>query len=254
MNKAYDNAFQNNSVKAMNENIKSYSFEKLKDKYNLRIYLRPYKLDKVKVLKQRHHFWWMKRTTDILCSLVALILLLPLFLYVSLAIVIDDPKGGPFFRQKRVGRNGKEFNFYKFRSMCVDAEDKIEELKKWNQVDGPAFKMQDDPRITKVGKKIRRRSVDELPQLINVLKGDMSIVGPRPPLPREVKMYDEYQMQRLMVTPGLTCIWQVAGARHKIPFDLWTAMDIKYIAERKYLLDIMLILKTLKLTYKGEAD
>ena len=147
-------------------------------------------------------YLFIKRFFDILASLCALVLLSPLFLIISLMIVIDDPHGGPFFCQKRVGKNGKELNFYKFRSMVINAEELLASLKDKNEMAGPAFKIKDDPRITKIGRFIRKTSIDELPQLLNVLKGDMSFVGPRPPLPREVVQYTDYQKQRLLIQIG----------------------------------------------------
>ena len=166
----------------------------------------------------------------------------PILLITAVAIKIDD--GGPvIFAQTRIGKDGKIFRMYKFRSMCVDAERKIKELQDKNESDGLAFKMEHDPRITRVGRFIRKTSIDELPQLINILIGDMSIVGPRPPLGYEVYYYNEYQMQRLLVKPGLTCYWQCSG-RSDVSFDEWMDMDIKYIKERGFWRDIAIILKT----------
>lgn len=180
---------------------------------------------------------------------MGLVILSPLFLVVSAVIYLDDPRGSPFFTQTRVGKNRKEFKFYKFRSMVVNAEELLDELLKYNEVDGCAFKIEHDPRITRVGSFIRRTSIDELPQLVNVLKGDMSIVGPRPPLPREVERYTECQMQRLAVTPGLTCYWQTAQHRNDIDFDERVALDLKYIEERSVLLDMKLICRTFKVVF-----
>ena len=186
-----------------------------------------------------------KRIQDIVLSAVALIILFPLLIIVSIIIFVDDPKGSPIFTQERSGKNGKIFKFYKFRTMCVDAEDKLNNLLHMNEMKGPAFKIKNDPRITRVGKFLRKTNIDELPQLINVLKGDMSIVGPRPPLPREVKMYDSYQMQRLCVTPGLSCLWQIQDNRNDISFDDWVKLDIQYIVKRNFLLDWKIIVKTI---------
>ena len=161
-------------------------------------------------------------------------------------IYLDDPHGGPIFSQIRCGRDGKPFKFYKFRSMCVDAEDRLEALLKDNEMEGPAFKIRDDPRITRVGRFIRKTSIDELPQLWNILRGDMSIVGPRPPLPREVEQYDDYQRQRLYVTPGLTCYWQIQPHRNELSFDEWMELDIKYIRERSFLVDWKIIFQTIR--------
>lgn len=184
-----------------------------------------------------------KRLIDIVGSLCGIILLSPLFLIVAILIKIEDPKGKVFFAQERNGRYPKTFKMYKFRSMVHNAEDLLKDLMDRNEQTGPVFKINDDPRITKVGKVIRRTSIDELPQLFNVLKGDMSLVGPRPPIPHEVDQYNSYQMQRLAVKPGLTCIWQVSG-RNNIGFDEWVEMDIEYIKTRNLWLDIKLIFKT----------
>ena len=184
-----------------------------------------------------------KRLIDIVGSLCGIILLSPLFLIVAILIKLEDPKGKVFFDQERNGRYPKTFKMYKFRSMVHNAEDLLKDLMDRNEQTGPVFKINDDPRITKVGKVIRRTSIDELPQLFNVLKGDMSLVGPRPPIPHEVEQYNSYQMQRLAVKPGLTCIWQVSG-RNNIGFDEWVEMDIEYIKTRNLWLDIKLIFKT----------
>lgn len=183
-----------------------------------------------------------KRLLDIMGSIIGLILTSPIFIIVTLAIRIES-KGNVIFTQKRVGLNGKEFNMYKFRSMVINAEDLKEKLKDNNEMSGPMFKMKDDPRITKVGKFIRKTSIDELPQLFNILKGEMSFVGPRPSLPNEVKKFEDWMMKRLCVKPGLTCYWQVMG-RNNIDFEEWMKLDIKYINDRSFWLDIKLILKT----------
>ena len=162
-------------------------------------------IDREKMLRGHRHYWVLRRAQDIVFSLLALILLAPLALLISLAIVLDSPGDGVIFRQRRVGRDGKLFWLYKFRTMCPDAEEQLNELLSQNQMDGPVFKIKGDPRITRVGRFLRKTSLDELPQLLNVLRGDMSIVGPRPALPREVELYSDYQRQRLYVTPGLSC-------------------------------------------------
>lgn len=184
----------------------------------------------------------IKRIIDIVASFIGLILLSPLILIVSMLIKLES-KGEVIFKQKRVGLNGKEFYMYKFRSMVINAEELKEQLESQNEMSGPMFKIKDDPRITKVGKFIRKTSIDELPQLINVIKGDMSLVGPRPSLPKEVKKFEQWMMERLEVKPGLTCIWQVSG-RNNIDFEDWMKLDIKYVRERSFKLDIKLILKT----------
>ena len=193
-----------------------------------------------------------KRLIDIVGSLCGIILLSPLFLIVAILIKLEDPKGKVFFAQERNGRYPKTFKMYKFRSMVHNAEELLKDLQHKNEQTGPAFKMADDPRITKVGKFIRKTSLDELPQLFNILKGDMSLFVPRPPIPREVREYNSYQMQRLLVKPGLTCIWQVSG-RNNIGFDEWVDMDLEYIKTRNLLLDIKLILKTVKVLF-GDSN
>lgn len=184
-----------------------------------------------------------KRFIDIIFSIVGIILLSPMFFIVAFLIKLEDRKGPVIFKQIRVGENGKNFKIYKFRSMVTNAEELKLLLANDNEASGPVFKMKQDPRVTKFGWFIRRTSIDELPQLINVLKGDMSLVGPRPPLPEEVEKYTSYEKQRLTVTPGLTCYWQVNG-RSAIGFEQWVEMDLNYIQERNFLLDMKLILKT----------
>lgn len=188
-----------------------------------------------------------KRTLDIVCSMGAIaVLALPMGI-VSLLIYSED-KGSPIFSQTRLTKDGKTFRMYKFRSMCTDAEEKFAEVQKGNQCDGLAFKMDNDPRITRIGKFIRKTSIDELPQLFNVLKGDMSIIGPRPPLPREVNLYTPHQMQRLLVKSGLSCYCQCNG-RSDMPFDEWVESDIKYIEERSMKSDMKLMMKTVKVVF-----
>ena len=194
-----------------------------------------------------------KRILDVSFSLLALLLIGPFILLLALVIFIDDPHGSPFFTQPRVGYHGREFKFYKLRSMVCNAEDLVPNLREQNEMDGPAFKIEDDPRITRLGRFIRKCSIDELPQFINVLKGDMSVVGPRPPLPREVAEYTPYQMQRLSVRPGLTCIWQTQPRRNEMSFDKWVELDMKYIQSRSFLLDLKLVLKTVYVMFCGEG-
>ena len=184
----------------------------------------------------------IKRLIDITCSFVGILVLSPLFIIIAI-IVKFTSKGPIFFSQKRVGRNGKEFDMYKFRSMVVNAEELKEKLAAQNEMSGPMFKMKDDPRVTKVGKFIRKTSLDELPQLWNVLKGDMSLVGPRPSLPKEVAQFEDWMYKRLEVKPGLTCYWQVSG-RNNIDFEDWMKLDVKYVKERNLWIDIKLICKT----------
>jgi len=203
-------------------------------------------IDREKTLRSHRRYWVLRRAQDIVFSLLALILLAPLALLISLAIVLDSPGDGAIFRQRRVGRNGKLFWLYKFRTMCPDAEEQLNELLSQNQMDGPVFKIKDDPRITRVGRFLRKTSLDELPQLLNVLQGDMSIVGPRPALPREVELYSDYQRQRLYVTPGLSCYWQIAPHRNEMSFDEWVALDLKYIQERSFWVDWKIIFLTVR--------
>ena len=185
-----------------------------------------------------------KRVFDVVCSFFGLILLLIPFLIISLIIVIDSPGASPIHVQERIGKNGRKFKFYKFRSMVPGAEKMLDSLLDKNEMEGPAFKILDDPRITRFGKIIRKASIDEIPQLINVLKGDMSLVGPRPPLPREVEMYNEKQKQRLSVIPGLTCYWQIQPQRNSLSFDEWLTWDLKYISDRSMKTDIKILFKT----------
>lgn len=184
-----------------------------------------------------------KRIIDILGSVVGLIILSPIILITGILIKLES-KGPIIFSQKRVGLNGKEFNMYKFRSMVINAEELKEKLAEKNEMSGPMFKIKDDPRITKVGKFIRKTSIDEVPQLFNVLKGEMSLVGPRPSLPREVEKFDRWMLKRLEVKPGLTCYWQVSG-RNNIDFVDWMKLDLQYVEDRSFLLDLKLIFKTL---------
>ena len=203
-------------------------------------------IDREKTLRSHRRYWVLRRAQDIVFSLLALILLAPLALLISLAIVLDSPGDGAIFRQRRVGRDGKLFWLYKFRTMCPDAEEQLNELLSQNQMDGPVFKIKGDPLITRVGRFLRKTSLDELPQLLNVLQGDMSIVGPRPALPREVELYSDYQRQRLYVTPGLSCYWQIAPHRNEMSFDEWVALDLKYIQERSFWVDWKIIFLTVR--------
>ncbi|HGA0701185.1 sugar transferase [Bacillus sp. FSL R5-0585] len=193
-----------------------------------------------------------KRCMDIVGAVLGLIILFPVFLIVALLIKYEDPKGSVFFKQVRVGKNGKEFHMYKFRSMVTDAEKKLKNLLQYNEVSGAMFKMKDDPRVTKIGKFIRKTSIDELPQLFNVLRGDMSLVGPRPPLVREVSEYTTYDKQRLLVTPGCTGLWQVSG-RSNIGFNEMVELDLFYITNRSIVFDIKIILKTVLVLF-GSKD
>ena len=199
-------------------------------------------------------YWKKKRLFDIFFATIILLGFLPIMVIVALVIVIDDPSAGPFFKQKRVGRHGKEFYMYKFRTMRPNAEQLLEQLKDKNEMEGPVFKIKDDPRITRAGKILRKLSLDELMQFFNVLKGDMTLVGPRPPLPREVEMYDEHQKQRLMVTPGITCLWQVQPKRNTLSFDEWLELDLKYISKRGIRTDLKIMFKTIGAVFGMEGE
>ena len=196
-------------------------------------------------------FW--KRFIDTLLSLIAFIILSPLLLVTALAVRLSSP-GPVLFKQQRLGLHGKVFTIYKFRSMCPNAEAKLDDLLDQNEMDGPVFKIKDDPRITRVGKFIRKTSIDELPQLWNILKGDMSIVGPRPALPREVEQYGDYEKQRLYVTPGLSCYWQIAPHRNDLSFEEWMDLDVKYVKERSFWVDWKIIFKTFKVCLLGRGE
>ena len=197
---------------------------------------------------------FFKRVFDILFSSIGLLVLAIPFLIISLIIVIDSPGAAPIHWQERVGKNGKIFKFYKFRSMVPNAENMLNELLSKNEMEGPVFKIKDDPRITKIGHFMRKTSIDELPQLWNVLRGDMSMVGPRPPLPREYKVYNDYQRQRLEVIPGMTCYWQVQPKRNSLTFDEWLELDLKYIAERGLWTDLVILFRTIDAVLGMEGE
>ena len=195
---------------------------------------------------------FFKRLMDIVLTLIAFVLASPIFLVTALLVKITSP-GPIIFSQVRVGRFGRHFKFYKFRSMYIDAEARKAELMKLNESgDGVIFKMKRDPRITPVGRFIRKFSIDELPQLFNVLLGDMSLVGPRPPLPSEVKTYTLEERKRLNITPGITCLWQVSG-RSELPFSKQIALDKEYIASRSAWKDFVILLKTIPAILTGKG-
>ena len=198
----------------------------------------------------RYGYGFLKRTIDIIGSLAGLLLLSPVLIIVSILIKLES-EGPIIFSQDRIGYKGQKFKMYKFRSMVVNAEELKKKLAEQNEMSGPMFKMKNDPRVTKVGKFIRKTSIDELPQLINILKGEMSLVGPRPSLPKEVKEFEPWMMERLEVKPGLTCYWQVSG-RNDIDFEDWMKLDIKYVRERSFWGDIKLILKTVFVLFGDE--
>lgn len=210
-------------------------------------------IDREEILRSKRKYWIGRRIQDIVISALALIALFPFLLFIALVIYMDDPHGSPLYTQVRCGRDGKRFKFYKFRSMYVGAEDNLEELLKNNEADGPAFKIRNDPRLIHVGHFLRSFGLDELPQLWNILKGDMSIVGPRPALPREVEQYNDYQKQRLYIQPGLTCYWQIQPDRNKISFDEWMKLDIQYIKERSFMIDWKIIFKTVCAVMHGDG-
>ena len=185
-----------------------------------------------------------KLAFDIIVSLTILIFAIIPIVLIAIAIFLDDPHGSPFYKQIRIGCHGKEFYMYKFHTMYVDADKRKAELMDKNEMDGSVFKMKDNPRITRLGKIFRKLSVDELPQLFNVLHGNMSLVGPRPPLPDEVAEYTDYEKLRLIVTSGITCDWQIADNRNDIPFDEWIEMDLNYIENRTSWGDLKIIFKT----------
>lgn len=195
-------------------------------------------------------YFLIKRLIDIVGSFVGLVLISPLLLILCVAIKLDS-KGPIIFAQKRIGKNGVPFYMYKFRSMIVDAEERLGALKEKNEMSGPMFKIKDDPRITKVGRFIRKTSMDELPQLLNILKGEMTFVGPRPNLPKEVEKFDDWMKIKLIAKPGLTCYWQVMG-RNDVDFEDWMKLDLKYVQDRNTWLDIKLILKTFKVLFGDE--
>lgn len=195
-------------------------------------------------------YCFLKRTMDVVCSSIGLIILSPIFLVTAILIRLES-EGNSIFSQERVGRNGKKFRMYKFRSMVVNAEELKDKLSAKNEMAGPMFKMKEDPRVTKIGRFIRKTSIDELPQLVNVLKGEMSLVGPRPSLPKEVVKFEDWMMERLIVKPGLTCYWQVSG-RSDIGFEDWMRLDVKYVRERNTLVDIKLVLKTFRVLFGDE--
>lgn len=209
-----------------------------------------YNLDSEEIKDLKFSYFFIKRTMDIILATIGLVCLFPVFIIVVIAIKIETP-GKVIFSQKRVGFKGKEFSMYKFRSMINDAEVIKAQLADKNEMSGPMFKIKEDPRITKVGKFIRRTSIDELPQLINVLKGEMSLVGPRPNLPQEVEQFNRYQLQKLNAKPGLTCYWQVMG-RSSLGFEEWMRLDVKYIEERSTWVDIKLIIRTFTVLFGDE--
>ena len=208
----------------------------------------------VEAIDSRICYCLVKRAFDIIFSAsVLLALLIPLTI-VAIAIKLDDPEGPVFFKQDRVGKGGRTFKMYKFRSMVANAEDLLDSLQELNEKDGPVFKIAEDPRITRVGRFIRKTSIDEFPQFINVLLGDMSVVGPRPALPKEVAQYDDYQRQRLLVKPGITCYWQTRRNRDTIGFDEWVDLDLLYIKQCGVWADFKLIIQTVGVVLTAQGS
>ena len=211
-------------------------------------------VDRKENLRDHRLYWIGRRTQDVILSSLALVVLSPVMLATAIAIVVDDPSAGPVFSQERIGRNGKPFKFYKFRSMCPNAEAKLDDLLDQNEMDGPVFKIKDDPRITRVGKFIRKTSIDELPQFYNVLKGDMSLVGTRPPTVDEFRQYESHQKRRLSAKPGITGLWQVSGRNEIKDFEDVVKLDVQYIDNWSIGLDIKIILKTIKVVFEKGGE
>lgn len=197
---------------------------------------------------------FFKRCFDVVFSFLGLVVLFVPLLIVALIVVLDSPGASPIYVQDRVGKNGRHFRFYKFRTMVPNADQLLESLLAQNEMQGPVFKIKNDPRITRFGRFIRKTSIDELPQLWNVLKGDMSLVGPRPPIPREVAQYTDEQLRRLDVIPGLTCYWQVQPKRNSLSFDEWLALDMQYIAQRNLWIDIKILFMTVGAVFGLEGE
>lgn len=203
--------------------------------------------------KQSLLYLFIKRLFDIFASLIGIVILIPLTLIIGLAIKLED-RGPIFFAQERVTKNGKLFKLYKFRSMVTNAEEIRETMDDENEMDGPVFKVKNDKRITKVGHLIRKTGIDEVPQFVNIFLGDMSLVGPRPALPREVAEYDEKAKRRLEVKAGITCIWQIHPNRNSITFDEWMAMDTEYVDNASIFLDLKIIFKTIGAVFKADGE
>lgn len=193
----------------------------------------------------------LKRTIDLIVAAVLVLATLPLLVVIAIAVKVGSP-GPVFYASDRVGKFGQRFRFLKYRTMILDAEDQKSELAHLNEVDGPVFKIEEDPRTTKLGRFLRRTSLDELPQLFHVLYGEMSLVGPRPPLPEEVSHYSAHHLQRLAVKPGLTCLWQVSG-RSTLDFETWVELDLRYIQEWSLLFDLKLLARTIPAVLSGRG-
>ncbi|MDM5154204.1 sugar transferase [Bacillus sp. DX1.1] len=209
-------------------------------------------MKKMLYMQPRKRYVIGKRCMDIIGALFGLILLAPLLVLVSIFIKLSDRKSSVIFKQERVGKEECVFYIYKFRTMVYDAEEQLQALLPHNEVSGAMFKIKNDPRVTKFGRILRKTSIDELPQLWNVLKGEMSLVGPRPPLVREVKEYTEYEKQRLLVIPGCTGIWQING-RNQLSFQEMVELDLMYIQNRTIMYDIKIIIKTIRYLFKNNG-
>ena len=205
-----------------------------------------------KQIKSRFMYHSIKRIFDFMAAICGVIILSPVMLVIAILIKVED-HGPVFYKYVRVGKNGKTFKMYKFRSMFVNADQMLAKLKEQNDVEGPMFKMRDDPRVTKIGHFIRKHSLDELPQFLNVIKGDMSLVGPRPPLPSEVAEYSDYDKQRLYVTPGCTGLWQ-ATERNEVGFNEMVQLDIQYIQRASFMFDLWIIWKTVEIIIKPNGS
>lgn len=205
-------------------------------------------------IDDRIAYRFIKRAFDIVFSALVLILFWWVYAIIAVAIKIEDPKGPVIFKQERIGKDGKPFMMYKFRSMCVNAEEKLADLKELNEKTGPVFKMANDPRITRVGKVIRKLSLDELPQFVNVLRGDLTVVGPRPGLPAEVEAYNDYQRQRLLVKQGITCYWQTRRNRDSITFDEWIDLDLLYVRKCSVWSDLKLVIQTIGVVLTAQGN
>lgn len=202
--------------------------------------------------RSSHYFRWGKRALDITVSVLAGLFFLPLVPLVVLAIKLDSWKAPVLYKSIRLGLGGRPFVFYKFRSMVEGAHESTNYIRHLNEVNGPVFKSARDPRVTRVGRFLRRTSIDELPQIINVIRGEMSLVGPRPPIPEEVEKYEPWQRRRLEVKPGLTCLWQVSG-RSKLGFDEWMRLDIQYVYNVSFPLDLKVLLRTIPAVLSREG-
>lgn len=239
----------------MNDNVHPYLLRRLEaaQKPWGRLCLRTHLMrQRVRALWLAHGDAWVKRAFDVAISLILLLLVLPFLVVVGLAVWVED--GGPIlFAQTRVGRYGQLFRMYKIRSMCPDADQRLKDLLAKNQLkEGVTFKLKDDPRMTRVGKWLRKYSFDELPQLYNVLIGDMSLVGPRPPVPREVAMYRLSDRRRLAAKPGITCIWQISG-RSEIDFSGQVGLDVGYIETQNFWTDLKILFRTVPAVFSGKG-